>query len=55
MDDENNSAVDKKRRRKRIAKKTGKCSYCPPHKVENASNYSKWGKAKPKKNDHRSK
>ncbi len=30
-----NSAADKKERRRKIANKTGKCPFCPPHDREN--------------------
>ncbi len=31
----NSSSVDRKIRRRAIAKETGGCYYCPPHDVEN--------------------
>lgn len=36
MDEETNSSVDKKKRRIKIAKKTGGCSFCRPHAGENS-------------------
>lgn len=42
-----NSSVYKKIRKKQIAKKFGKCSFCKPHQNENSKRY-KHGPKKPK-------
>ncbi len=44
--EETNSSVYKKKRRKKIAKETGKCAFCPPHSNEN------W-RRKPKSDKHK--
>lgn len=46
--DETNNSVHKNYRRLLC-----KCSFCKPHRNENASRYGKHGKTKPKYKDHR--
>lgn len=50
MKNETNSSVDRKRRRKDIALKTGVCSHCKPHSGEN-NKHHKHGPKKPRYKD----
>lgn len=49
MDENTNSAADKKVRKKRMATETGKCSFCPPHSHENGKKKARPDKYKTKR------